>query len=215
MEAKPDFKSMSTQKKLGYVWDYYRFHIMGIIVLVITFGSIIHHYATLKESVLDMLFLNANTLQEETTAFDGFMEEQGFDLKEQEIIVTTSLSFALEEGSYQQDYYTLQTLAALFAAGDLDVFASPYQIYNDYASVGYVADLRSIFTEEELASYGDMIIYTTDAETGDSFPSGFDLTGNRWMKESGYYEDGCYLAVTANTDAPELTKKFILYVLNY
>mgnify|MGYP006874693314 FL=1 len=43
MEAKPDFKNMSTGKKLEYVWDYYRFHILGTIVLVIVFGSIIHH----------------------------------------------------------------------------------------------------------------------------------------------------------------------------
>lgn len=215
MEAKPDFKSMSTQKKLGYVWDYYRFHILGVIVLVFTLGSIIHHYATLKESVLDMLFLNAYTLDDEGAPFHEFIDVQGFDSEKQTITVTTSLSFALEENSYQQDYYTIQTLSALFAAGNLDVFASPYQIYNDFASVGYVADLRSVFTEEELASYGDMVIYTTDANTGDVFPSGFDLTGNRWVKESGYYEEGCYLSVTANTDTPELTKEFILYILNY
>lgn len=215
MEAKPDFKAMSTSKKLGYVWDYYRFHIVGIIILVIVFGSIIHHYATLKDSVLNMLFLNASTPLEETSAFDDFLLEQGYDLKEQEILVTTSLSFALEEASYQADYYSLQTLTALFAAGDLDVFASPYQIYNDFASAGYVADLRTIFTEEELSSYEDIIIYTTLTETGETFPSAFNLEGNRWIEASGYYEDGCYFAVTANTDNPDLTKAFILYVLNY
>lgn len=215
MEAKPDFKAMSTQKKLGYVWDYYRFHILGIIVLVITAISIIHHYATLKASVLDMLFLNAYTLEDEQKPFEDFLTTQGYDLSDYEINVTTTLSFALEEGSYQQDYYTIQTLSALFAAGDLDVFAAPHQIYNDFASSGYVADLRSVFTEEELASYGDMIIYTNLLETGEAFPSGFNLEGNPWLIENGYYEDGCYLAISANTDSPELTKAFILHILDY
>ena len=158
MEAKPDFKSMSTKKKLGYIWDYYKFHIGGTIVLIFALYSIIHHYATVKDSALDMLFLNAATPLEETATLDEFLLDHGYDLEEYEILVTTSLSFVLQEGSYQQDYYTIQTLSALFAAGELDLFASPYQIYNDFASVGYVADLRTVFTEEELASYGDMII---------------------------------------------------------
>ena len=215
MEAKPDFKAMSTQKKLGYVWDYYRFHILGIIILVVTFGSIIHHYATLKTSVLDMLFLNAYTLEEEQKPFEDFLTARGYDLDEYEIRVTTSLGFALKEGSYQEDYYTIQTLSALFAAGDLDVFTAPHQIYNDFASAGYVTDLRSVFSEEELDAYGDMIIYTNLLETGESFPSGFNLEGNSWMIENGYYDEGCYLAITANTDSPELTKEFILHILEH
>lgn len=214
MEAKPDFKAMSTQKKLGYVWDYYRFHILGTIVLVITAVSIIHHYATLKDSVLDMLFLNAYTVEDEQKPFEDFLTAQGYDMTNYEIRVTTTLGFTLEEGSYQQDYYTIQTLSALFAAGDLDVFAAPHQIYNDFASSGYVADLRTVFTEEELASYGDMIIYTTLLETGETFPSGFNLEGNQWLIENGYYDEGCYLAISANTDSPDLTKEFILHILN-
>lgn len=214
MEAKPDFKSMSTSKKLEYVWDYYRFHILGIIVLVITAYSIIHHYATLKDSVLDMLFLNAHSIEDEQRPFEEFLTIQGYDLNKYEIRTTTTLSFALEEGSYQQDYYSIQTVSALFAAGDLDVFAAPHQIYNDFASSGYVADLRTVFSEEELESFGDMIIYTNLLETGEAFPSAFNLDGNQWMIGNGYYDEGCYLAITANTDSPELTKEFILHILN-
>lgn len=214
MEAKPNFKTMSLSQKAGYVWDYYRFHILGIIISVIIAGSIIHHYATLKESVLDMLFLNAHTIDNEQLPFEDFMAKQGYNTNDYEITVTTTLSFALEEGSYQQDYYSIQTLSALFAAGDLDIFAAPHQIYNDYASSGYVADLRNIFTKEELEEFGDIIIYTTLLETGESFPSGFNLEGNQWLIRNGYYDEGCYLAIAANTDNPELTKEFIYYLLS-
>ena len=190
-------------------------HIGIVLVLAIIIISLIHHYATLKESVLDLLFLNATNTYENPAGFDEFLTEQGFDMDKQTITLTTSLSFPLEEGSFQSDYYSTQALAAMFAAGDLDVFAAPKQIYNDFASAGYVADLRFLFTEEELAPYQDILIYTTDAETGETFPSAFDLTGNRWLSKYAYYSDGYYLAVTANTDTPELTKEFFFYVLNY
>ena len=214
MEAKPDFKAMSTSKKLGYVWDYYRFHILGIIVLVVIASSIIHHYATLKKSALDMLFLNAHSIDDEQTIYEDFLTAQGYDLDDYEVRATTTLSFALEEGSYQNDYTATMTLSALFAAGDLDIFTAPHQIYNDFASVGYVADLRTIFTDEELEAFGDQIIYTTLTETGFEFPSAINLEGNRWFIDNGYYEEGCYLAIAANTDNPELAKEFILYILN-
>lgn len=214
MEAKPNFKAMTTSQKAGYVWDYYRFHILGTIISVIIASSIIHHYATLKESVLDMLFLNAYTLDDEQAPFEDFMTEQGYNTADYEINVTTTLSFALEEGSYKQDYYSVQTVSALFAAGDLDIFTAPHQIYNDFASAGYVANLRNFFTEEELVELDDMIIYTTLSETGETFPSAFNLEGNQWLIRNGYYDEGCYLAIAANTDNPELAKEFIYYILN-
>jgi len=215
MEAKPDIKAMSTRKKLEYVWDYYRFHILGIIILAITAYSIIHHYATLKTAVLDMIFLNANLIEEDKAPFDEFLKKQGYSPKDYEVYVNTSLGYTLTENSYQEDYYTNQGISAMFATGELDIFVTPHQVFNDFASYGYVSDLRLFFTEEELASFDDMVIYTTLLETGEKFPSGLNLTGNQWFIENGYYEDGCYLAITNSTDTPELTKDFILYVLNY
>ena len=215
MEARPDFKNMSTKKKLGYVWDYYRFHIGGIIVLAIVFGSIIHHYATLKDSVMDMIFINAYSPYEGPQGFDNFFEEQGFDPNKEEITVATSLSFALTEDSYQVDYYTVQSLDAMIAVGDVDIFAAPWQIYDAYAAAGYIADLRIVFTEEELLAYEDLLIYATSVETGETMPCGFDLSNNRWVMEYDYYTDNCRFGIPANADDAELAKEFLLYILEY
>jgi len=215
MEAKPDFKAMSTYKKLEYVWDYYRFHILGIIILVITFGSIIHHYATIKTSVLDMVFLNAYPTEEGVAPFDDFLEQQGYNPNDSEVYLTTSIGYTLTENGYQEDYYTNQALSAMFATGELDIFVTPHQVFNDFASYGYVSDLREFFSEEELSSLGNMVVYTTLLETGEEFPSGLNLENNPWFIQNGYYDTGCYLAITNYTDTPELTKEFILYILNY
>ena len=215
MEAKPDFKAMSTQKKLGYVWDYYRFHILGTIVLVIVFGSIIHHYATLKTAVLDMIFLNAYTPEDDRNPFAEFLAEQGYDPNEYEVYLATTLGYTFTEDGYQADYTTLQAISAMFSTGDMDVFATPPQVFDEYASAGYVADLSTIFTEEELAPYSDKIIYSTLTETGMQFPAAFNLNDCNWLQDYGYYDGDYYMAVTANSDSPDLTKEFILYILQY
>ena len=215
MEARPDFKNMSAKKKLEYVWDYYKFHIGGILVLAITLGSIIHHYATLKEPVIDMIFMNAQSVYEDAVGLDEFFDSQGYDSSSQEIHITTSLSFALTEDSYQVDYYTVQTLSAMFAVGDVDIFAAPWQLYDEYAPAGYVADLRTVFTEDELALYKDQVLYTTSTETGEIMPCGFDFSDYRFLQEFGYYTDNCHMGIPANADGAERAKEFLLYLLNY
>ena len=215
MEAKPDFKNMSTGKKLEYVWDYYRFHILGTIVLVIVFGSIIHHYATIKTAVLDMIFLNAYSAENENDPFEEFLLEQGYDPNEYEVYLTTSLGFLLTEDDYQADYTTLQALSAMFSTGEVDVFATPPQVFVEYAPAGYMTDLSTVFTEDELAAYSDKIVYATLEETGETSPFAFNLNGCRWLNDYGYYAGDYYMAITANSDSPELTKEFILYILEY
>lgn len=215
MEAKPDIKNMSTGKKLEYVWDYYRFHILGTIVLVLVFGSIIHHYATLKTAVLDMIFLNAYTAEDAHAPFAEFLIEQGYDPNEYEVYLTTSLAYALTEDGYQPDYTTLQAISAMFSTGDVDVFAMPPQVFDEYATAGYTMDLRTVFTDDELAAYSEEIVYSTLSETGEQFPSAFNLKDCNWLEEYGFYAGDYYMAITVNSDSPELTKEFLLYILEY
>lgn len=215
MEARPDFKNMSTHKKLEYVWDYYRFHILGTIVLIVVFGSIIHHYATLKTAVLDMIFLNAYSMETEQDPFEPFLLEQGYDTDKYEIYLTTNLAFTLTEDDYQADYTTLQAVSAMFATGTIDVFAMPPQVFDDYATTGYLNDLRTIFTEDELSAYSDVIVYSTLTETGETFPSAINLKDCKWVEENGYYAGDYYLGITVNTDSTDLIREFILYILEY
>ena len=215
MEAKPDIKNMSTGKKIEYVWDYYRFHILGTIVLVIVFGSIVHHYVTLKTAVLDMIFLNAYTVEDDDEPFAEFLTEQGYAPNEYEVYLTTSLAYALTEDGYQPDYTTLQAISAMFSTGDVDVFAMPPQVFGEYASAGYTMDLSTVFTEDELTAYSDKLVYSTLSETGEQFPAAFNLNGCNWLEEYGFYAGDYYMAITVNSDSPDLTKEFILYILEY
>lgn len=216
MEARPDFKNMSTKKKFEYVWDYYRLHISIIIILTIIFSSIFHYYATMKEPVMSAVFINGYSPYEGLLGLDEFFTAQGFDADTQEISITTSLKLSLTEESYQADYYTLESLNAMFAAGDLDIFAAPRQLYNQFAPAGYVADLRIVFSEAELAAFEGILLYVTNTETGEKIPCGFDMSENRWLKEYEYYTEGnCHMGIPANSDNPAIAREFLLYLLNY
>lgn len=215
MEAKPNFKEMSTPKKLEYIWDYYKLPILCTVTAVIIAASLIHHYAVQKESVLDMIFVNGNDLYETPQILEPFFTSQGFDKKTQEISITTSLSFQLTDTGFLPDYYTTQALAAMFTVGNIDLFAAPPAVFDEYASVGFLADLHTLYSDEELAELEDFFVYAVSEKTGELFPCGLNLSDNKWIKESGYYSTDCYFGFTANGDDPAIASEFLSYLLSY
>ena len=216
MEARPDFKNMSAKNKLNYVWDYYRLPIGIILILTIIFIAIFNHYSSMKESVMNAVFINGYSPYEGLPGLEEFFDSQGFDADTQEIQIVTSLKLTLTDATYMDDYYTLESLNAMFAVGDMDIFAAPKQLYSQFAPAGYVADLRSVFSEEELSVYRDLLIYVENTETGENIPCGFDMSENKWLKEFEYYSEGdCHMGIPANADGPEIAKAFLLYLLNY
>ncbi len=216
MEAKTDFKAMPFKKKVGYIWDYYRFPIFLVFFIAIFLISWIQFAMKEKESVLDLLFLNGEPAQENATGLDEFFTLQGFDKEKQEITVLTHLRLVLSEDSYDKsDYNTVRSIAAKFTLGDLDIFAAPQQIYNEYAASGYIADLRTVLSEEELKAYEDLLVYATNIDTNETFPCALDLSDNHWIQEFGYYENDCCFGFTSNGDGIELAKEFLFYILNY
>lgn len=216
MEARPDFKKMSTEKKLEYVWDYYRFHIAGILILAIVIISTVYHFTTLKESVMDVVFVNGYCPYEEPLGLDEFFTSQGFNADTQEINIITSLNFTLTEDDYYAEPHSFQTLIGMFTLGEMDVFAAPRQIYSQLATSDYIADLRSVFSEEELSAYEDILIYAVNDNTGEEFPCGFNVSTNRWLLENAYYlEENCYIGIPSTFNDPQISKEFLLYILNY
>lgn len=214
MEAKPNFKEMTNKKKLEYIWDYYKFVILGSIFIICTLISAIYNHLTEKECLLKMIMVNGSIPYDGAIFADDFLIAQNFNPETQEIVVS-SVGLSLTEKTYQQDYYTVQALIARLTSGSIDLLSAPSNIYSDYAKEGYFVDLNTIFSKEELSKYKDLLIYTMQEDTKESYPCGFDLTNNTWIKKYGYYTTDCNFGILYNAPNPEITKNFLLFILNY
>ena len=97
MEKKTAFKDLSKKAKVQYIWDYYRWHIIVAICLVAFVISMIVHYATYKESALDIVMVNTlNPYEESISSTDEFFQQEKFTDKE-EISVDTSITFSEDD----------------------------------------------------------------------------------------------------------------------
>ena len=214
MEAKPNFKEMTYKKKLEYIWDYYKFFILGSIFIIYALSSTIYNHFTEKECLLKMIMVNGTIPYDGAIFADDFLLEKGFNPDTQEIIVS-SVGLTLSEKTYQQDYYTVQALIARLTSGDIDIMSAPPEIFKDYAQEGYFLNLQTIFSEDELALYKEYLVYATDINTNENYPCGLDLSNNTWIEKYGYYYDDCQFGILYNLPHLETTKEFLLYILNY
>ena len=214
MEAPVNFKAMPFKKKIGYIWDYYKYPILGILFAIITIISTIYSQLTAKECLLKLIMVNG-TVPIETAIFaEDFLESEGYDSNTQEVTATT-IRLGLTEETYEQDYEAIQALFVRLTSETVDIMSASDEIFDQYASEGFFINLNDLFTKEELNLYQDLIVYTTHYETGELYPCGFDLSDNTWIKEHIRYNTNCQFGILFNAPNMERTKSFFTYLLNY
>ena len=112
--AKVNLKELPPQKRISYIWDYYKFVIIGVIFAIYFIISGIYDYVTQKECIFELIMINGTvpyTNQMDIGFAEDFLLSEGFEPQEQEIVVST-LELKLSASSYQQDYYVVQSLIA-------------------------------------------------------------------------------------------------------
>ena len=203
MEAKPDLKAMSGKERVSYIWDYYKLHILSGVVVLIIAAAVIIQIATYKESALNIIMVDAyNPYSEEPEGISEFFMQEGLDEAKQKIFV---------EFLFSSDK---MGLAMKLTVGETDVFVAPQKIYNEYALSGCMANLANYFSEEELEQYDDLLVYTTDSDTNETYPCGILLINNPWIKANGYGNVTCVFGIAHNSETA-VSADFLRFVLNY
>ncbi|MBR1670134.1 MAG: hypothetical protein IJ695_05485 [Butyrivibrio sp.] len=156
LEGKP-FK-----EKAAYFWDYYKIHTIVVIFVIIMAITLIRDVANKKPYALYAIFINNMGAETQSVLQDGFYEYAGIDPKSETVLVDTASNY-LSSSIDQTAVATSEKILALIAAKELDVMVTDENISYHYASQGTFSDLRDIFTDAELESFGDKVFYVDSA----------------------------------------------------
>ena len=153
---KKKLSRLSFGEKLQYIFDYYKFWILGVVVLVglaWSVGSTIFHN---KPTGFYAMLLNAGgqdlSGQADEAAGEAFAEAAGLDAGKQKIIVDTSATFNPNDQS-QFSMAQNAKIAALYQSHDIDVMVADPGVFTYYALNGSFVDLRDVLDDETLAAY--------------------------------------------------------------
>ena len=215
MEKKTDIKSLSNKAKVQYIWDYYKFPILGTIVGVSIVIFLIHHFVTYRDPLLNVIMTNCNDpYGVDESGFDEFMDKYGYsEDKNNYVSLTATLQFR-EGADYTESYNEHYVLTTKVAAGNQDLFFGTGEVFLSYAEDGALIDLSMVLSEELLEKYKDNLIYSTDCGEVASYPCAIEITDNEWLKKNNYY-DTCYFGIFYDNQGIEPCKQFAEFLLEY
>ena len=155
-KEKKKLSRLSFGEKLQYIFDYYKFWILGVVVLVglvWSVGSTILHN---KPTGFYAMLLNAGgqdlSGQADEAAGTAFAEAAGLDDTKQKILVDTSATFNPNDQS-QFSMAQNAKIAALYQSHEIDVMVADPGVFTYYALNGSFVDLRDVLDDETLAGY--------------------------------------------------------------
>lgn len=216
MEQKTPFKDLSAKAKLQYIWDYYKFPILGVILGVAFVISFIIHFVTYKKPVLTLTFVNCAVDTNDDTIPDSlspFMAENGYDTSKYTIDLNKNLNLNMQtpNASTSQD---LTTLDVMIGAHSISAIFADADTFDALAERSYFTDITDYLTDDELSQYTDDLVYTTDPDTNKSYPVGIHLTSDTcsWLKASQTYDD-CVVGLCYEEDTDEPQKQFMHFLL--
>jgi hypothetical protein len=160
-------KHLSPKKRVQYIFDYYKFPILAVIVVIVLTVSIIQTVVSHKEVAFNAVLLNAGgtavTSNDARFASD-FAEAAGINTNAYSVYVDCSNVLNLQAET-QYDLAVRAKISALFAAKEIDILGADPEAFDDYARNGAFMDLRHAMDKDMLNKLETRkLIYYVDAK---------------------------------------------------
>lgn len=159
-ERKAVLQNGTTKQKISYIWDYYKWHILIPVIIVIAGISWIVNIITAPDIILNGVMMNIYKMESDFSGeelVNGFYDAHEIDSKEEEINLNMNLYF--NSDSANDNYQTLQVLMAWHSADSLDFITSDLSAMTDLTYRGYFSDLREVLNADQLAMYEPYFLY--------------------------------------------------------
>lgn len=146
-EEREALKQKSFKYKLQYFLDYYKWHVIGGIVLIVCVVSLVNSALSRKECVFYGAFINAYQTPDCEAFREEFAASAGIDLEKSDVMFDTNL-YISNSSHDQATVNASQRLMVYVAAGDVNVMAGGPAIMNQYAYNEFFQDLRQVLPED-------------------------------------------------------------------
>lgn len=154
-KEKEKLSRMSFGQKLQYIFDYYKFYIIGAVVAVVLVSSVVSTFLNNKPLAFYAMMLNASG--PEVTVSDEKLERrfaayEEISAESEKVVIDTTATFNPNVNS-QFSMAQNAKITALFASHDLDAMVIDPGVFTYYALNGAFADLREVLGEIQLNKY--------------------------------------------------------------
>ena len=222
---KKNMKDMNLKERIAYLWFCFKDYAIVGVVCVILVGSIVFSVINVNTEILiygDLIGVPL-TSEGENYLIDDYGELLGVVKNKREISIAFH-DYGLTDDAdvVEFNYQTTMQIVAAASAKSLDFIITSEAVMETLMQEYMYLDLREIMTEEELAAWGEEIVYVeyvfsegTSEETVERVPVALNLQTTEFYKNCIYSEHPYFLIFIKFTPRKEQCRHFLDYVLAY
>lgn len=141
-----DLKSMSNKNKAEYIWDYYKLHIIGVLVIICIVGSVIHSKMTKVDYVFNLTTIGTEVGQAKKTDLEkqltSIVVKDGDTRKKAVVDVTPGVG-SNNQGDIMPNEY-MQRFIVKMSVGQLDIIFLDKSMLENLAKQDILLKLNNI-----------------------------------------------------------------------
>lgn len=214
-------KTMNFKDKVIFIAQYYGLKIAAVIIIAIAVIYFILHWVLTKDTVLNIMAVNAQDIMNSSAAadeqsfYDEFLTENDIDPKDVEVSIDSSLNVVADDTN-SSSMANIQSIQVQLMAGTDDIMFSDEEFMTSVGEMGYLADLTDHLPQNVLDKYADDIVYATGVDSKKTEAVGIRLKDNEWIKKSGWFANvkEPVLGICMASQNQDLAERFMLYVLD-
>jgi hypothetical protein len=211
-EEKAKLKPMNTKEKVEYIWEYYKYWIIGTLAaLALIYGIVDAQIENSKDNYIYVTLINSQLVSSgETTLIDDFATYADVDPDNQKVNLDTSIQMD-PEMSTEYSMNSSTKMFAQFASNTIDITVMNKDMIDFFDDKDAFASLDQVLPADFYNAHKDRFITGTDSE-GKQFICAMDVSDSVIMKESNAYGETPYLSIVVNTENLDHCIQFLEYL---
>lgn len=182
-EEREALKNAGLKEKWQYFLDYYKWYVIGGVIAIIFFGTLIRDMVNSKDWIFYGFFINAYNTDEASDAFfNGFAEKSQLDLENYVADIDDTIRIDIHNLN-EITISSNEKMTIYLAAGDLDFIAADETTFSHYATDETFFDITTILTPEQLEKYEPYIYYVDMAEVRARNEASLNGTFDKYVKK--------------------------------
>jgi hypothetical protein len=212
-------REMSFKEKLEYIWEYYKYFIIGVVFAVAVIWSLIYTIV-LNPNPEPALFISWNAgfaSEEQIDDLKQYLEYHLINEEENEEVVISRFFF--DENNPETILAGHQRMAAMIAAGVIDIFILNDELLEFYSHNGFIRPLESILAEikirnpevySKITEYTIYTLYEVENRVFEERIVAIAIGTSPLFSKLGFFEQEMFLGISSTSANLENTIKAII-----
>ena len=213
-KLKSELKEMTPRQKLEHLWEYYKWVLGVVFIAVVVIAAIVGSILTKNtETILTGATINVTMdLDGYNLLKDGYYQRAKTEGRQ--AVGLTNFNFLDPYSTVEQTYTwnIIDNVTSMIGSDNLDYLMFDELSASFFMSPDNFADLRELFSEEELAAMGNAVVTLKIADTGEELPIAIDIRDTVFYIDHVSSNGPIYLAFSSRLPRKAACQDFWQYI---